>query len=275
MILDEKLYSLMLPPAERGQNAWIRRSTSSASLGKRARAEESSLKRSRKLRRTASEKLSSQNIGLWTDIVSGPAEGEDHKLSEWDDKQKDFNQKIKAKTSDRPRPRNETKEESPASELFDEKTSRTSSSFSPAGIGRKVGLFRGHRFFMHGFSEKQVCKPMLKVIPQAHSHQSSILQSHLRSHLGEIVDTMAELSTPSTTNQESGYLLVHHSTTYHNIPKLPQGVMRPAIVTDMWVERCLHRYDLVQPEANVTNTPFRHFPVAGMASLFNTFLIYD
>lgn len=164
MILDEKLYSLMLPPAERGQNAWIRRTASSASLGKRTRAEESGPKRSRKLRRTASAKLSSQNIGLWTDIVSGPPEVEDTKPSEWDDKQNDSVPKTKAETSNRPGPINEIRKESPASEVLDEKTSRTSSSFSPAGIGRKVGLFRGHRFFMHGFNEKQVCKTVLKFI---------------------------------------------------------------------------------------------------------------
>lgn len=81
------------------------------------------------------------------------------------------------------------------------------------------------------------------------------------------MDSIAELSMPSTTTQESGYLLVHHTTAYQNIPKLPQGAMSPTIVTDMWVERCLHRHDLAQPEANVTNTPFRHFPIIGMASL--------
>lgn len=164
MILDEKLYSLMLPPAERGQNAWIRRTASSASLGKRARAEESGPKRSRKLRRTASAKLSTQNIGLWTDIVSGPAEVENIKLSEWDDKQNNCDLKPKAETSDRPGPRNEMMKESPASEILDEKTTRGSSSFSPAVIARKGGLFRGHRFFMHGFSEKQVCKTFIKII---------------------------------------------------------------------------------------------------------------
>lgn len=164
MILDEKLYSLMLPPAERGQNAWIRRTASSASLGKRARAEESVPKRSRKLRRTASAKLSSQNIGLWTDIVSGPAEVEDTKPSEWDDKQKDCDLKAMAETSERPGPRNEITKESPASEVSDEKTPRASSSFSLAGIGRKGGLFRGHRFFMYGFTEKQVCKTLIKFI---------------------------------------------------------------------------------------------------------------
>lgn len=163
MILDEKLYSLMLPPAERGQNAWIRRTASSASLGKRARAEESVPKRSRKLRRTASAKLSSQNIGLWTDIVSGPAEGEDIKPSEWDDKQRDCDLKIKAEKSERPGPRNEIKQESPASEVSDEKIPRGSCSFSLAGSGRKGGLFRGHRFFMYGFSEKQVCKTLKRI----------------------------------------------------------------------------------------------------------------
>lgn len=162
MILDEKLYSLMLPPAERGQNAWIRRTASSASLGKRARDEEAAPKRSRKLRRTASAKLSSQNIGLWTDIVSGPAEVEDTKPSEWDDKQTDCDLKTKAEKLERTGPRNEITKESPASEVSDEKTPRASYSFSLPGIGRKGGLFRGHRFFMYGFSEKQVCKTLKK-----------------------------------------------------------------------------------------------------------------
>lgn len=220
MILDEKLYSLMLPPEERGQNAWIRRTASSASLGKRARAEESGPKRSRKLRRTASAKLSSQNIGLWTDIVSGPAEVEDNKPSEWDDKQKDCNPKIKVETSDRPGPRNETVKESPASEIFDEKTARTSSSFSPAGIGRKVGLFRGHRFFMYGFSERQVCKTVVKFIsassfPAEFNSTRPLAFSSGRDcgHYGRIVYAIYNESRIRISARTSQYYLQRHSQT--------------------------------------------------------------
>ena len=39
---------------------------------------------------------------------------------------------------------------------------------------------------------------------------------------------------------------------------------QPMAVTEMWVERCLHRKEVVSPEANVTSTPFRRFPIPGM-----------
>lgn len=89
MILDEDLYSLLLPEDERGRNAWIRRSGSTSSLGKRVRDAGVATSNPRQLRRTASAKLSNQSVGLWTDIVGGELRVKERKSNEWDDKQKD------------------------------------------------------------------------------------------------------------------------------------------------------------------------------------------
>ena len=68
MILDEKLFNPEWPVEGRGKDAWNRRRTS---LGKRPREDNVALldEGKRKLRRTASTKLSSQNEKIWGDIV--------------------------------------------------------------------------------------------------------------------------------------------------------------------------------------------------------------
>ena len=39
------------------------------------------------------------------------------------------------------------------------------------------------------------------------------------------------------------------------------------LVTDLWVERCLYRKQFEEPQASVTNTPFRKFPIAAFKDL--------
>ncbi|RFU25084.1 hypothetical protein B7463_g11245, partial [Scytalidium lignicola] len=76
MILDEKLYDPSFPEDQRGKDAWDRSKPRRTSLGKRLRDDSfASLEDGkRKLRRTASTKLNSQNEGIWGDIVgAGPA----------------------------------------------------------------------------------------------------------------------------------------------------------------------------------------------------------
>lgn len=158
MILDEKLYNLLLPEAERGQNAWIHKTASITSLGKRAHDEVAAPKRSRKLRRTASAKLNSQNVGLWTDIVSGGTEVEEKRVAEWDDKERDDGHGGMLKT-----PKAEPDSEVLGVREFMNPTD--SNQIKPqavevldtARVGRMEGLFQGQRFFLHGFKERQVC----------------------------------------------------------------------------------------------------------------------
>ena len=71
MQLEESLYHPTLPVAEQGIGAWNRRPQRSPQLGKRAREEIAVAEPARKLRRTASAKLDSQNQTMWTGIVGG------------------------------------------------------------------------------------------------------------------------------------------------------------------------------------------------------------
>lgn len=71
MRLDESRYHPTIPVAEQGIDAWNRKPRTSPQLGKRTREEPAGPEPSRKLRRTASARLGSQNQGMWSDIVGG------------------------------------------------------------------------------------------------------------------------------------------------------------------------------------------------------------
>lgn len=72
MGLDETLYHPLLPVEERGLGAVTRMEDRSPRLGKRTRTEDqnatTAISRKRKLRRTASSKLESQNDNIWADM---------------------------------------------------------------------------------------------------------------------------------------------------------------------------------------------------------------
>lgn len=161
MILDEKLYNLLLPETERGQNSWVRKIVSTTSLGKRAREEDPAPKNTRKLRRTASAKLSSQNIGLWSDIVNGGTEVERIKVDEWEDKQRDQAlhlgilkaEKSESEGTEPPGVNGNPKPQQRSQNNLD--SNKESSLTRPE---RKEGIFHSKRFFMHGFDQRQVCK---------------------------------------------------------------------------------------------------------------------
>ena len=160
MILDESLYNLQLSASERGQNAWIRKTESISSLGKRAHGEENAPRRSRKLRRTASAKLSSENMGLWTDIVRGGSEAANNKVDEWDDQQRDcgLNGSVtRVENLEQDGSKTVTKTRNPESPGLDQDTLNMRNKLILPRLVQKEGLFHGRRFFLHGFNEKQVC----------------------------------------------------------------------------------------------------------------------
>lgn len=81
MILDETKYDPRLPSSERGKGAWVRNAAerTASILGKRLReaaAQAAAEKQNgvRKLRKTASQKLSVQRDDLWGDILGKPVE---------------------------------------------------------------------------------------------------------------------------------------------------------------------------------------------------------
>ena len=151
MTLDETCYNLAIPASERGKNAWARRTVSTTSLGKRSREDDVGPQNTRKLRRTASARLSSQNFGLWTDIVGIETKQEGIKVDHWDDQGND--------TKHHENNRGAGSEERPKVILPVENQEPDHG----ANMGlmtddrlQKEGLFRSKIFLLHGFNERQV-----------------------------------------------------------------------------------------------------------------------
>ncbi|KAL2048321.1 hypothetical protein N7G274_000232 [Stereocaulon virgatum] len=248
MVLDESLYSLALPASERGKNAWMRRTMSTNSLGKRSRDEELGMRISRKLRRTASARLSSQNVGLWTDIVGLESKSEEKSMSEWDEE-------GKGSTYHELKSRFKGKERTPHGALESGTTEgdlRTIPGLITANLSDREGIFQGKTFLLQGFDQRQ----------------TSILQEHLHSHGADIVTNFAQLpSLYGNASSNTLYHLVPHDMHDHDVPTLPLTSPTPMTVTELWVERCLYKKRYEEPNVSVTNTPFRKFPIAGSGKL--------
>ena len=156
MILEEALYSLLLPPSERGQNAWIRRSGLPTSLGKRARDDDIIPPNARKLRRTASARLSSHNDGLWSAINGGELKVEEIKAGVWDEPQKEL--------VDQPKPLDAAQanvstyaQSVAACSLSKKSQSVANLSSISSKTPQQEGLFQAKTFLLRGFDEKKVC----------------------------------------------------------------------------------------------------------------------
>ena len=151
MVLDEASYSLLLPTSERGRNAWLRRVVSTTTLGKRPREEGLVRTNSRKLRRTASARLSSENSGMWSNIVGESVKQEEAPSDEWQDREERSSpEKVK---------------DDPAAILQTSGEQRFQNGRDPAAetvvaqhnMIRKGGIFQGKVFILYNFNEKKVC----------------------------------------------------------------------------------------------------------------------
>lgn len=158
MILNENLYSLFLPPSERGHNAWIRRAVSSSSLGKRSLGGNAASNGPRKLRRTASTKLGSQNFGLWTNIVNGEIKTEGPKHNQWSEQLVPHNPEAQAAsfaTTKSTATSDSSVLPSRPSTLTDA-TAGSPFAEPRADILERTGIFAGKRLLLHGFNDKKV-----------------------------------------------------------------------------------------------------------------------
>ncbi|KAL8835753.1 MAG: hypothetical protein Q9170_003185 [Blastenia crenularia] len=254
MILDETLYSLSLPPQDRGQNAWIRHAVSTSSLAKRPFDGEAALNGPRKLRRIASAKLNSQSVGLWSDIVSADVRVEEAKPEQWSDEMVPHKFKAEDGSSMTSRSMGTSTE---SSRLPPDSAASSVAPLGPpllahyADLKQKKGIFSSRRFVLHGFNERK----------------TSILHKHLVSHEAEILPDLLSFTPAAVSPPGNEFLLVPHDVPHDQIPAAAKSLHQPVVVTDMWVERNLHRKQYIRPEANITNTPFRRFPIPGFDRL--------
>ncbi|KAH6680556.1 BRCT domain-containing protein [Halenospora varia] len=235
MILDERLYDPILPVEKRGENAWDK-TKPRTSLGKRQREDSGAGDASRrKLRRTASAKLNSQSEKIWGDIVGGGNVTEVARSGVWDSHEEPTQPNT---MSDPKKPQ----QESGASVRKPLEEIRT----------RPQGIFSGCRFHFHGFPAKK----------------SKVMCDHLLPHGAEILDTLDNLSTNYKTGAPDHLLMiVPHNLPVSQHPEVPKSDSVIEVVTEWWVERCLHHKKFMPPAEHVVGRPFPVFPIEGFKTM--------
>ena len=156
MILEESLYNLLLPPLERGRNAWIRKSFTTTSLGKRARDDEIIPPNTRKLRRTASARLSTHNDGLWSEINVGQVKAEEIKVEAWDEPEKEVADHHKSPDAGQSR-MPKSAQISDGYHILKRNQSEATLSSKLCKAPQQEGLFHAKTFLLRGFDKKKVC----------------------------------------------------------------------------------------------------------------------
>jgi DNA replication regulator DPB11 len=247
MVLDESLYDLNMNPAERGRGAWNRQIFDSITQGKRQRANDTPSEpvatNKRKIRRTMSAKLGSQQGSMWAEMASaGSAQARqgEWQLAEFDSMLGAIPVHLSTASADvTPDPTIEpTKTKLPLPEPTDDTQVR--------------GVFRENLVYVHGFTGKK----------------RDILRTHLESHGARICTSSAALFEEE--NLENGYLMIPHDLPEDDLPPIPELARKLQPVTEWWVECCLASKTLVNPVDDPLCRPFKKLAVEGNCESLRT-----
>lgn len=224
MTLDEALYDPALPSEDQGQGAY--RTTVArprTSLGKRSRDGESQNTEEtgkRKMRRTASTRLHSQSQDMWSGMTVGESKQVPPELDQWRDETRDVQ-------PERPSLR---KVEVRRSDVFQIKQVEDE---------EPQGLFAGRWITISGFPRDKVDR----------------LKSFLEPNGATVVRPGAELEDASSNPYfQSRYLLVPRAQENGPLP-LPDVPPGTEMVTEWWVERCIHYKHLFEPSQDPLSRP--------------------
>jgi DNA replication regulator DPB11 len=238
MILDEKLYDPALPEGERGKGAWDRTKPKRTSLGKRSRDDSTTSLEGgkRKLRRTASTKLSTQNDGLWGDIVGGGAVAQVSRSGIWE-----------ADDTDPLLGKERAKQKPPV-----DNTKSGSLQSTIENPPRKRGMFDACRFYLSDF------------LPA----QRQILHEHFVFNDGEISSSIDELIHHA--EECPGirlFRIVPHNLPFSKHAPLPESQPPIQTITVWWLERCLHKKEFIDPADHIIGRPFPVFPIESFSGI--------
>ncbi|KFY82197.1 hypothetical protein V500_10740 [Pseudogymnoascus sp. VKM F-4518 (FW-2643)] len=227
MILDENLYHPETPAEERGKGACVRRNVASP-LGKRLRENEAVEDGTRKLRRTLSKKLTSQNEVVWGDIVGGS--------STLLNKNANSGQAPPGIPGD-----GQTSQRASSDELI--LTAGMAQTSEPISVKRAA--FSQCRFCIHGFEPRK----------------AKTLSRHLLSHDGDVreIDDWPVDGPPF-----KNYMLVPHDFAVAGLPLIPENT---PVVTEWWVERCLEANECLKHSASYFDLPFSSTSIDGFNKL--------
>ncbi|KAM7193788.1 hypothetical protein V8F20_008263 [Naviculisporaceae sp. PSN 640] len=231
LILDEKLYDPVLSPEERGVGAWNRESLKlRVRLGKRLRETSVANKEEgrRKLRKTASMKLSTQRDHLWGDILGKPKVDEPAPVAA---------------------PQPQVPAFSAKTQPTQQQTSDTqATALSSLGRQDESVIFASCCFFIHGFEKKK----------------HDILANVISSLGGLVCHSLEEVVSTSGAQLSHRFLAVPQSSSPDTHPPLPDNVN---IITEFYIEKCMHHKYFFDPRQHVIGRPFPVFPIPGFEKL--------
>ena len=235
MILDEKCYDPALPPDERGKGAWTRREVKDGLLGKRLRDAAAAAQEEgrRKLRKTASMKFTSQKENIWGDILGKPQPTEPSASSG------DLSQQPGASKTTQ-----DATIGGPPSRSFTTQGSKS----TPFNASGEAPIFSSCCFYVHGFPAKQ----------------AEILVNTITYMGGVACPSLDEVASNSGAQFAHRFLIVAQASKPATHPPLPDNVR---IVTEFFVEKCLHKKRFFDPDEHVIGQPFPAFPIDGFGNL--------
>ncbi|KAK7756221.1 protein kinase activating protein dpb11 [Diatrype stigma] len=253
MILNESCYDPTLPQEERGVGAWTKKEVRRDTTGKRLRDDAASAgtQNRRKLRKTASMKFNSQNEGLWGDILNQQQDSPaNQSTTVGDDSLANVSTfSLNDSTTSLSRLGDST---APPTAIVPPLTRDANEQSTAVG-----GIFASSCFFVHGF-------------PQS---RADIICEYLTSHGGRISPSLDDLASPRQPEPPTQRFLVvpqaSQPDTHPGLPPSDDGGPDPSvqIVTEFWIERCVHGRRLCDPADHVLGRPFPRFPLAGFADL--------
>jgi hypothetical protein len=227
MILEESKFDPTLPPEEQGKGAWVTRELK-RSLSKRSKsamgigAEEGP----RKLRKTASMKLSSQRNSMWGDIL-GRSTSREYSFAQ-ENKSEDANQQQQ--------PQQEEAQPQPQPLV--------------PPVQEEQGIFANCRFYIHGFT----------------AQRTSVLEQTLLTLGATICKSLNEAALGKTPQPpRSRFLIVPQTSQPDTHPQ--QSYDNLYVVTEYYIEKCLHNKQYFDPTEHVLGRPFPFFPIPAFADL--------
>ncbi|KAG6211109.1 hypothetical protein E4U35_003501 [Claviceps purpurea] len=225
MILEETRFDPLLPVKEQGIGAWVKRDPNT--LGKRSRSFASNGtedKGVRKLRKTASMKLSSQRNTLWGDIL-GRSSSMEHSFAK----------------------------DNISAEAAPDTTTRPQHHVEPYERRPNEGILARCIFGIHGFNDKR----------------HTVLEDTIITLGGSVVSSLREIAMratqPGQSQQSHRFLVVPQISEASSHPNLPSDDVE--IVTEFFLERCLHSKQFIHPSQHVLGRPFPVFPIPGFSKL--------
>lgn len=231
MILDEAFYDPLLPADEIGKGAWTKRELRPKSRTKRQRDPAASVYNARrKLRKTASMKLNSQRENMWGEILGQQQPSADQAVSH---------------------PTEEPTQPLPNDSLLRPPTEPEPQTGNIANPLASSGTGDNHLFASCHFSTFN--------FPADHV---AVLTEFISSRGGSISGSL-----PLDDSQHAAarrYVIVPQTSNPHSHPAVPDGV---EIVTEFFIERCIHGKRLLRPQDHVFGRPFPVFPIEGFHEL--------